>query len=93
MEWRWDKFMLVFLAKFISQWVVEKQEDEFQNLKQGNITVAQYAAQFSRLSKYCHHMVDMDQNRTRQFEKGLRPELRRALPPFRQIPTHPLSML
>jgi hypothetical protein len=47
MEWSWDTFVLVFRAEFILQWVVEKREDQFQNLKQENMTVAQYAAQFN----------------------------------------------
>jgi hypothetical protein len=80
-EWNWNTFVLVFRTEFIPQWVVEKKEDEFQNLKQGEMTVAQYAAKFNRLSKYCPKLVDTEQNRTRQFIKGLRSELRRALVP------------
>jgi hypothetical protein len=72
----------VFRAEFIPQWVVEKREDEFQILKQGGMSVAQYTAEFNRLSKYCRRLVDTEQNRTRQFIKGLRSELRRALVPF-----------
>jgi hypothetical protein len=46
------------------------------------MTVVQYAAEFKRLSKYCHWLVDTEYNRTRQFIKGLRLELRRALALF-----------
>jgi hypothetical protein len=46
------------------------------------MSVAQYTAEFNRLSKYCPRLVDTEQNRTRQFIKGLRWELRRVLAPF-----------
>jgi hypothetical protein len=82
MDWSWRIFMLVFRAEFIPQWMVEKIDDEFQNLRQGGMTVAQYAAEFNSLSKYCRQLVDTEHNRTRQFIKGLRPELRRALALF-----------
>jgi hypothetical protein len=59
--------------------MMEKREDEFQNLRQGGMFVAQYATKFNRLSKYCDQLVDTKQNRIRQFIKRLRPELRRAL--------------
>ena len=74
--------METFRAQFIPLWIIEKREDEFQNLKQGSMTVAQYAARFTQLSKYSKRLVDTEQNWTRQFIKGLRQELRRALAPF-----------
>jgi hypothetical protein len=82
--------MLVFRAEFIPQWVVEKRENKFQNLKKGGMFVAQYVEKFNRLSKYCRMLVDIEQNRTRQFIKGLRPKLRRALALF---PPNNYSML
>jgi hypothetical protein len=38
-------------------------------------------AKFNRLSKYCPKLVDTEQNRMKQFIKGLRSKLRRALVP------------
>jgi hypothetical protein len=61
---------------------VEKREDEFQNLKQGGIFVAKYTTEFNCLSKYYPRLVNTEQNRTTEFIKGLRPELRRVLAPF-----------
>jgi hypothetical protein len=46
------------------------------------MSVAQYAARFTQLSKYYKRLVDTEQTRTRQFVKGLRQELRWALAPF-----------
>jgi hypothetical protein len=46
------------------------------------MTVAQYAAHFTYLSKYCKWLVDTEQTRTQQFVKGFRLELRQALAPF-----------
>jgi hypothetical protein len=44
--------------------------------------IAQYAAEFNRLSKYCCRSVDTEQNKIRQFIKGLRSELRKSLALF-----------
>jgi hypothetical protein len=46
------------------------------------MSIAQYAAEFNCLSKYCCRLVDTEQNRIRQFIMGLRPELRKALAPI-----------
>jgi hypothetical protein len=46
------------------------------------MSIAQYTTEFNRLSKYNRRLVDTEQNRTSQFIKGLRPELRRTLAPF-----------
>jgi hypothetical protein len=82
MEWSCSTFVLVFRVEFIPKWVVEKRKDEFQNLNQGGMSVVQYTVEFNCLSKYCHRLVDTEQNRTRQLIKRHRPELRRALAPF-----------
>jgi hypothetical protein len=68
-----------FKAEYIPDWVMEKRVEEFQNLRQGSMTVAQYAARFNQLSKYCPQLVLTETTRTRQFTKGLWSALRRAL--------------
>jgi hypothetical protein len=61
---------------------VKKREDKFQYLRQGNLTVAYYAAYFNQLSKHCKRLVGTEHNRIRQFVKGIRQELKRTLAPF-----------
>jgi hypothetical protein len=50
--WDWDEFVSEFNKKFIPQWVVEKRGDDFQNYKQEEKPVGDYAAELARLSKY-----------------------------------------
>jgi hypothetical protein len=46
-------FVSIFRAEYIPQWMVEKRKDEFQNLRQGGMSIVQYVAELNRLSKYC----------------------------------------
>lgn len=80
--WTCNDFQEEFKKEYIPRWVREQREDEFQQLRQGNLTVAQYTAKFNRLAKYCLRLIDTDENKTRQFVKGLRVELQRALAPL-----------
>ncbi|KAI5656930.1 hypothetical protein M9H77_25723 [Catharanthus roseus] len=80
--WTWNDFQEEFKKEYIPRWVREQREDEFQQLRQGNLTVAHYTAKFNRLAKYCLRLIDTDENKTRQFVKGLRVELQRALAPL-----------
>ncbi|XP_028062426.1 uncharacterized protein LOC114265792 [Camellia sinensis] len=45
---------------------------EFQNLTQGNKTVAEYDRAFTELARYAPHMVDDEYRKARKFESGLR---------------------
>jgi hypothetical protein len=49
---------VVWIGVGVRLWVVEKRDDEFQNLRQGGMSVAQYVAEFNRLSKYCRRLVN-----------------------------------
>jgi hypothetical protein len=48
-------------------------------LKQGSRTVEAYAADFTKLLKYCPYLVQQEIDKVRRFAKGLRPELKRTL--------------
>ncbi|XP_028127173.1 uncharacterized protein LOC114323719 [Camellia sinensis] len=50
----------------------DKKVTEFETLRQGNKTVAEYEAQFAELARFAPHMVDMDYKKARKFEGGLR---------------------
>ncbi|KZV57819.1 hypothetical protein F511_24958, partial [Dorcoceras hygrometricum] len=50
-------------------------EREFDNLKQGNLKVAEYARQFSFLLAYVPHVASQERTKRNKFIKGLRPEL------------------
>ncbi|XP_058732932.1 uncharacterized protein LOC131604514 [Vicia villosa] len=54
-EVTWDLFRDVFLENYFPEDCRVKKEVEFLELKQGNGTVAVYAAKFQKLIKYCPH--------------------------------------
>ncbi|XP_048135626.1 uncharacterized protein LOC125315227 [Rhodamnia argentea] len=67
---------------YFSKTAREQKMLEFQQLRQNHMTIDQYEAEFSRLSKYTPRMVENPLDRARRFRDGLRPELRdRLIPP------------
>ena len=52
----WKTFSVVFLAKFFHDTAKSKMEQKFINLKQAGRTVDEYAAEFSRLSRFAPYM-------------------------------------
>ena len=44
---------------------------EFQELTQGNMSVAEYEAKFTELAQFSCHMVDSDYKKAQKFEGGL----------------------
>ncbi|XP_048136674.1 uncharacterized protein LOC125315532 [Rhodamnia argentea] len=72
----WTIFTEVFNGKYFSETAREQKMLEFQQLRQNHMTVDQYEAEFSRLTKYAPRMVENPLDRARRFRDGLRPELR-----------------
>ena len=56
----WDVFNRVFLEKYFPKDIRNKKEMKFLELKQGNMTVAEYAAKFKELVKYFPHYQGRD---------------------------------
>ncbi|XP_028062422.1 uncharacterized protein LOC114265789 [Camellia sinensis] len=67
----WAKFKEVFYEKYFSQCVRDRKVTEFEQLKQGTMTVAKYEAKFTELARYAPHMVDIEYKNARKFEGGL----------------------
>ncbi|XP_028120977.1 uncharacterized protein LOC114318317 [Camellia sinensis] len=57
---------------YFPQSMRDKKVTEFETLRQGNKTVAEYDAQFAELARFAPHMVDTDYKKARKFEGGLR---------------------
>ncbi|XP_028052737.1 uncharacterized protein LOC114257164 [Camellia sinensis] len=68
----WDRFLELFYDKYFPQSMRDKKVTEFETLKQGNKTVAEYEAQFAELARFAPYMVDTDYKKARKFEGGLR---------------------
>ena len=49
------------------------------NLKQRNLTVAEYEEKFTQLSKYAPEIVNTEKKRKRHFQQGLTLEIQDAL--------------
>ncbi|MQM07010.1 hypothetical protein Taro_039844 [Colocasia esculenta] len=78
----WDTFVRLFRAKFVPKHIQDKMEQEFLSLTQGFMTVLEYEARFSELSKYAPHIVEDERRKTKKFMMGLKPSLRTRLVAF-----------
>ena len=72
----------LFLEKYFPRVKREEKETEFISLKQGNLSLVEYERKFDKLSRYALHLVDTEERKARRFERGLRPELYKAVAMF-----------
>ena len=63
----------------------ESKWKQFLNLKQRNLSVAEYHKEFSHLSKYAPELVLAEAFRCRQFEDGLHDSIERYLAPMTSL--------
>ncbi|MQL92581.1 hypothetical protein Taro_025205 [Colocasia esculenta] len=78
----WDAFVRLLRAKFVPEHIQDKMEQEFPSLTQGSMTVLEYEARFSELSKSAPHIVEDERRKTKKFVMGLKPSLRTRLVAF-----------
>jgi len=60
---------------------MEMKAEEFQNLKQGPMSVIQYIRKFLKLSCYALDDINTDKKKQDHFKRGLNPKLRTQLVP------------
>jgi hypothetical protein len=58
----WPEFRVIFHAHHVLQGVI-KLKKEFQDLKQGSMSVNEYVTKFAQLSRYAPHEVDIDEKK------------------------------
>ena len=77
----WEVFKRVFLEKYFPEDVRNKKEMEFLELKQGNMTVAEYATKFKKLVRYYPHYQGIDGKSSKcvKFLNDLLPEVKQAM--------------
>jgi len=77
----WEIFKRVFLEKYFPEDVRNKKEMEFLELKQGNMTVVEYAAKFKEIMRYIPHYQGRDGESSKcvKFLNGLRPKVKQAM--------------
>jgi hypothetical protein len=74
----WPEFRAAFRAHHVPQGVI-KLKKEFQDLKQGPMSVNEYVTKFTQLSRYALNEVDTDENKQDYFLNGLNDGLAYAL--------------
>jgi hypothetical protein len=75
----WPKFRAAFHARHVPQGVIKLKKKEFQDLKQGSMSVNKYVTKFTQLSRYDLHEVDTDEKKQECFLNGLNDGLAYAL--------------
>ncbi|XP_058776259.1 uncharacterized protein LOC131650569 [Vicia villosa] len=80
-EITWDVFRREFLRKYYPEIVRGKKEIEFHKLKQGNMSVTDYAAKFTELAKFYPYYdgEGAEFSKCVKFENGLRSEIKKAI--------------
>ncbi|MQM18628.1 hypothetical protein Taro_051623, partial [Colocasia esculenta] len=81
-QFTWNEFKEHFNSKYFSEIVQERKASKFAALKQRNLTVAEYEAQFSRLARYANHLVSTERMKEKRFLNGLRPAYITQLAPL-----------
>ncbi|XP_073017757.1 uncharacterized protein [Primulina eburnea] len=71
----WDVFRSRFLDKYFSIAARQKKERDFEDLRHGTMSVAEYESQYSALLKYVPHIATNVHAKMRHFLKGLKLEL------------------
>ena len=75
----WEFFVQEFMAKYVSNMYREIKWKQFLNLKQRNLSVAEYEKEFDHLSKYAPKSVLTEAFRCKQFEDGLNEYIKRYM--------------
>lgn len=83
----WDRFKELFLENYFSENTQQDMEVQFLELKQGSMSVAEYAAKFNKLARFTSHQVDTEARKVRRFELGLKPWVQKAVAVFSGVAT------
>jgi hypothetical protein len=75
----WNEFKIDFRSHHAPQGVIKPNKKEFQDLKQGSMTVSEYVTRFTQLSRYALNDVDTDEKKQECFLNGLDDGLAYAL--------------
>ena len=72
----WKEFFDVFRDKYFLEYIQDQKEQEFYDLVQGTMTVAEYEWKCSSLGKYVAHIFDDPCWKLKRFVGGLRSNIR-----------------
>ena len=77
----WAVFRTEFLEKYFPEDARSKREIDFLELKQGNMSIDEYASRFEELVKYCsqYNTNEAMHSKCIMFDNGLRPEIKQGI--------------
>jgi len=77
----WEIFKQNFLEKYFPEDLRRRKEVEFLNLRQGTMSMGEYAAKFDELSTFCPHFHErVDEcSHCSKFESGLRADIKQTV--------------
>ena len=81
----WEFFVQEFKAKYVTDMYRESKSKQFLNMKQRNLSVAEYEKEFNHLSKYAPKAILTEAFRCSQFEDGLHDSIKRYLAPMTSL--------
>ena len=79
----WEEFRTAFRTAYIPQATMDRKRKEFHELTQGKMDVEVYGQHFTRLARYAPRDVTNDADKQELFRKGLNPQLRYEMMPFK----------
>jgi hypothetical protein len=86
----WPEFRIAFHSHHVPQCIIKLKKKEFQDLKQGSISMSKYVTHFTQLSRLSPGDVDTDEKKQGYFLNGLNDGLASTLesPRLRELPGH-----
>jgi hypothetical protein len=75
----WQEFRTAFHSHNVPQGVIKQKKKEFQDLKQGSMSVSEYVTRFTQLSRYTPGDVETDEKKRGYFLNGINDGLAYAL--------------
>ena len=68
----WAQFLKLYNEKYLGEAVRTRKVHEFMDLRQGNLSVAEYVMKFEELARFAPNVVPTDEARMSKFLHGLR---------------------
>ena len=72
----WKRLIELLDNQYYPRDVQRVKEWEFLSLKQGRMSVMEYAAKFNELTRFAPHQVNTEERRMDHFEQGLRGDIK-----------------
>ena len=78
----WDDFLREYHEKYAPSVYKKEKRREFIELKQNNLTMAEYGLRFTQLSVYAANLITTEEEKCQKFEEGLTYDIRSRLTPY-----------